>query len=701
MIEARVDGGQLVVSDGNGTELLRAHGEVRLSDGRVLSSVGDDVLQWQIEPGRPSGVVIRLRFHNDDGAAVHVEQLRPLVAPNGYAGAPLRSLRISQTGWQSWSRAHPPAPFEPNRETAAPPIRGPYLPHRQADSQLEPWMTILVPPDGAALLVGFVRAEDQLGTVEIVPGGDGHTLIAATELDGTPLEGGAELVSEPLLLAQGAEQDLLDRYATQVAVEMRARPPGDVPTGWCSWYQLYTDVTEADVERNLSSLVAHRDQVSLRLIQLDDGYETAIGDWLDLKPTFPGGMRSLVKRIRDHGFMPGLWLAPFLLSARSHTFAEHPDWVVRDERGEPLKAIDNWGSANYAVDTSHPAVMDWLEHVLHTVCDDWGYEYLKLDFLYAAAMRGQRHDPNVTAVQAYRRGMERIRRIVGDRFVLGCGAPLLPSVGIVDGMRIGSDVAAYWGREGNSDGPALRNAVRATLSRMWMHGHWWANDPDCVVVRASDTQLSLAEVQAWAGVVALSGGMVFVGDDVSRVAPERLALLARLLPPSGQAAQSGPPLVGLMAERLHLRVERPWGDWSVIGIANWSDDSVAVCFDPSEFVLPSGAVHVVDQWTGAYLGAHTQPLELGDLPPHGLRLLSIHPDLGRPQTIGSTGHLLGAVMDLANEQWDPQAHILSLQLTSQGPPARTGELLVFDPNGPLRRVPLAMSEPRGVRLQFA
>src|SRR6202011_5884205 len=102
--------------------------------------------------------------------------------------------------------------------------------------------------------------------------------------------------------------------------------------------------------------------------------------------------------------------------------------------------------------------------VLRTVCEDWGFEYVKLDFVYAAAMRGRRYDPNTTGVEAYRRGMQALRRIVGERFILGCGAPLVPSVGLVDGMRIGSDVAAVWGREGNADGPSLRNATGATLA---------------------------------------------------------------------------------------------------------------------------------------------------------------------------------------------------------------------------------------------
>jgi alpha-galactosidase len=442
------------------------------------------------------------------------------------------------------------------------------------------------------------------------------------------------------------------------------------------------------VDRNVASLAAHKDLLRLRLIQLDDGYQRAVGDWLEVSPKFPGGMPSLVERIRQQGYVPGLWLAPFLLSARSHTFSDHPEWVVRDESGEPLNAIDNWGSPNFCLDTTQPGALEWIAHVIRTVCDDWGFEYLKLDFIYAAAMRGRRHERGVTAVQAYRRGLELLRELAGERFVLGCGAPLLPSVGLVDGMRIGSDVAAYWGTEGNADGPSLHNATRATLARMWMHGRWWANDPDCVVVRGTDTQLSLAEVQAWASVVALSGGMVFVGDDVSRVQPDRLELLARLLPPSGQAASPLGPLVGLIPERLLLRVERPWSTWSIVGLANWSDVPTRVRFTPTEFGLAgSSSYHVVDLWTGDYLGLQQGTLDLGPLAPHGMRLLSVHADLGRPQTIGGTGHLLGEAMDLADEVWDADTSVLTLQPATNGPAARRGELIVYDPRGPIRRVP--------------
>jgi alpha-galactosidase len=707
-LQAAIRSGTLAIRDhAAGQTLLEGHGEALLGDGTLLNTIEHpDRLSWRVDAGAADGLVIRLILRNLESAAVGVEQLRPLVAPRGYAGLRSSQLRIHQMGWQSWSRSHPPAPFEANAATAAPPIRGPYLPHRHPDSQLEAWMTILVPEDAPAdapraLLLGFIGAEHQLGTLEIVPVGADHLLIAATELDGTSVGSRAELASEPLLIALGSQTDLLDAYARAVAQQMHARPTRTVLTGWCSWYQLYTQVTAADVQRTIASLAAHRDLLPLRLIQLDDGYERAIGDWLEVLPSFPSGMPSLVRDIRQHGALPGVWLAPFLLSARSHTYAQHPDWVVRDERGQPLNAIDNWGSANFALDTSHPAALAWLEQVVRTVCDDWGFEYLKLDFLYAAAMRGQRYDSRITGVEAYRRGMLALRRIAGERFILGCGAPLVASVGIVDGMRIGSDVAAAWGREGNADGPSLRNATRATLARMWMHGHWWANDPDCVVVRADDTQLSLDEVQGWASVVALSGGMLFVGDDVSRVDESRLRLLARLLPPSDQAASTGGPLVGLMPERLWLRVERAWGTWAVVGIANWSDSATTVRFDPAEFALPrADGYHLVDLWTGDYLGLHAAALDLGPLAPHGIRLLSVHPDLGRPQTIGSSGHLLGDVMDLAREQWDAATRVLTLTPAAGGPPGRLADLIVFDPHGPLRRVPVSAADQRPIRLEF-
>ena len=56
--------------------------------------------------------------------------------------------------------------------------------------------------------------------------------------------------------------------------------------------------------------------------------------------------------------------------------------------------------------------------------------------------------------------------------------------------------------------PSAANAIRNVLTRSWMHRRLWLNDPDCLMVRRSDTQLSDAERSSLAGAIAASGGMV-------------------------------------------------------------------------------------------------------------------------------------------------------------------------------------------------
>jgi len=147
-------------------------------------------------------------------------------------------------------------------------------------------------------------------------------------------------------------------------------------------------------------------------------------------------------------------------------------------------------------------------------------------------------------------------------------------------------------------------------------------------------------------------------------------------------------------------VARTWGICHVVAIANWSDVEVSARWDPRDFpdLEPELAYHLVDQWTGEYLGLHRRPLDLGRLPPHGLRLLAVHPDLDRPRTVGSNGHLLGDLMDLADEQWHPATRTLTL---TPSPRARQAELLVYDPHGPLRRVRFNSRDPRPLRLEFS
>jgi alpha-galactosidase len=478
------------------------------------------------------------------------------------------------------------------------------------------------------------------------------------------------------------EAAALDLYARELGSNMGARKWPHVPTGWCSWYQFFTEVTQEDILRNLDYLAAMHNSTLLDYIQIDDGYQAEVGDWLTVNRKFPSGMRSLAERITQRGFKPGIWLAPFLVHERSQVYAEHPDWILRDQQEQPVVALWNWDGYNYALDTTHPEVDQWLRKVIGTMVEEWGYEYLKIDFIYAAALRGVRHDRQSTSVEAYRRGLELIREVAGDRFVLGCGAPFAPSVGLVDGMRIGPDVAPSWGNPsetGNEQPQGLHRAVRSTLANAWMHGQLWANDPDCLMLRARQSELTEAEVQSWSAIVALSGGMVLLSDDMGLLESEqeRVALLARTLPPSNLAAVPLGPHVDGIASRAQLTVERSWEHWLIAALFNWGEQEVEVVFNPTDWDMPGELYHLYDLFSGQHLGPLSGSADLALLPVHGVRLLAAHEDAGRPQFVGSTLHLLGGVVELSEEAWADDTLTLGLNC----PGERTGDLAVYIPPG--------------------
>jgi len=313
--------------------------------------------------------------------------------------------------------------------------------------------------------------------------------------------------------------DPRDALARLAARELtRALPPA-VPAGWCSWYELYGAVTEADVLANLEVARRTFDPRWFRLIQLDDGFQRSCGDW-DTNEKFPHGHRWLTAAIHEAGFQAGLWLAPFAVAERSGVPVARPGWLLHDERGEPLVVAtrQDWGGRIYALDASQRDVQDHLRDLMRHAVNEWGYDYLKVDFLHYGAL-GTRRDRWHSGAEACRAGLRALREGAGRAYLLGCGAPLQPSAGLFDGMRIGEDVDATW--EG------VQAASRAALHRSSLHRRVWHNDPDAMVVREP---LTLQEAQAWVSVAALSGGIALASDHLPRLGAERLDLLKRAMP---------------------------------------------------------------------------------------------------------------------------------------------------------------------------
>ncbi len=458
---------------------------------------------------------------------------------------------------------------------------------------------LLISPAGAPhQLIGFGSCHRFVGRI----GFDGQRIRIALDTEGLVLGPGEQWELEEFLFPRGdAAAALLDELARTLRRHHRPRFPKRVPTGWCSWYHYGPSVTAGDVRTNLDWIAANVPE--LRAIQIDDGYQPHMGDWLDTGKAFGGDLKAVLRDIRERGFVPAIWVAPFIADGGSRLFREHPDWFVKDAEGRPMSSdrvgFGGWRMGPwYSLDGTHPGAQRHLEMVFRTMRHEWGCTYFKLDANYWGAIHGGvRHDRAATRVEAYRRGMAAVRRGAGDdALLLGCNHPIWPSVGTIDLSRSSNDISRGW--------EFFRDTARENLMRNWQNGRLWWNDPDCLLLTGN---LPEPWFVYHATVLLATGGMVLGGDAMPAIPAHRLGLLRQLLPASGVAAQFVDPSrnVGRIDDGKRVR-------WVVF---NHGDA-------PSGRTLPIGKrVGLRDVWSGEDLGIVEGNVRLPALPGRSARLL--------------------------------------------------------------------------------
>lgn len=618
--------------------------------------VRDDRL---VAPGGPSGACIELvvriladgaaeirgRLRNDGSQPLRIERLILLATDQLRIGADARNWRIYRNGYQSWAGTHTLGVTEVDRDftwrvarvaTTDARHRAPNAPgHVRSDALT----AICEPVSNAALALGFTTLADAFVYVEVESAAVPQRLTCWADFDGMQLAPGESTPEITIRLAaeSGARDSgwqALRRVASDSGAAMRARGHGRThPTGWCSWYYYFEKVTEKDVLDNLEVLATDGrggPRFGCEYVMVDDGHQIEIGDWLTTSPSkFPSGMAEIAARIHAAGFDAGIWWAPFFVAPRSAVARAHPEWLVRNQRGRPITGNINpaWGITKpmRVLDTTNPAVLDHLAETARAIGTDWGYEIQKLDFLYAAALPGVRHDRNATRAQSLRRGLEAIRRGAGDAaFLLGCGCPLGPAVGVVDAMRIGADVTPYWTNWLarvvllNTHGLATRHALLNTVTRAVLDHAWWLNDPDCLMLRDTESKLTEEEVRLMATVFAMTDGMIVLSDRLDRLSEGRLDLLAK-----ARALAGGEPVVVDLFEHAIPQVllsRHP--DRIDIAAINLGDEPARRTIALAGLVGTDGDGDRCEYWTGQPVPVRAGVADFGEVPAHAARVLS-------------------------------------------------------------------------------
>ena len=398
-----------------------------------------------------------------------------------------RRARIHEAGWQSWS---PTGTYHMSEASPRP---------QQSWQQLMRFRPESPPP-----ATGF-----QSEGVLALDGGDGRTRLytLAGTIEGLgrvptirahPVAGRVVVSADgPMRVTDidGNVADALVAFGDEWAARCGVRAIAAPPSVWCSWYHYFLDVTPADIEENLAAM--DRLDLPVDVVQLDDGWQAGIGDWDAYSERFRR-LPDLVARIHDRGRRAGIWVAPLTVGSNSRLARDHPNWLVGD-------GGRNWGQSLHGLDVTHPGAAAHLRASLHAL-RDLEIDYVKLDFLYTGALHGRRYE-DVSPVAAYRQGLAVVREAFGkDAYLLGCGAPLLPSVGLVDAMRVSGDVMNPADEPSPLGRPRGERAIRA---RAWQHGRFWVNDPDCLVARPG-----FELRRQWAHLIERFGGLRSASDRI-------------------------------------------------------------------------------------------------------------------------------------------------------------------------------------------
>ncbi|WP_079912901.1 glycoside hydrolase family 36 protein [Paenibacillus sp. 32352] len=477
---------------------------------------------------------------------------------------------------------------------------------------------LLSPSASSHVLMGFTSCSCYTGEIRLA---DGHFEVV---LDGEQLiiEPGQSWELESFAIFEGTDREtLLEQFGRELeANHPRLETPG-APNGWCSWYCFGPQVTEQNIFDNLQAISEQAPQ--LKYIQIDDGYQAYMGDWLVPGKSF-SDMEKLCKQIKAEGFEPAIWVAPFIAQQESALFQKHPDWFIQDEDGQPLASnkisFGGWRHGPwYMLDGTHPEAREYLRHVFRTMREEWGCHYFKLDAnMWGALPGGRRYIPEATKVEAYRMGMEAVLEGAGhDSFLLGCNAPMWPSLGTVHGMRVTGDIARKW--------PVFALLAAEGFSRNWQHNRLWVNDPDCLVlenrniklvdpdgtVRHGLSTITPEEFSFHAAYIIASGGMVLSGDDMSTMSASNMDIVKKALTTRNIAARFDDDSFRIG------RVYEP--DRQLLCLFNWSETATTLTIRLDQ------AGRLEDFWTGEELGLHRDQLTLTDMPGHSGRVLVFYP----------------------------------------------------------------------------
>lgn len=475
------------------------------------------------------------------------------------------------------------------------------------------------------LFAGFYKPGRAFGDVCVRAEDTCPRFLVSALMDGIRLDPGETRECEEVLLMYGDGGHALSLWAER-SVEVTGARLSKPLTGWCSWYSTYGNISETDVQQALQEF--SRFDFPVDVIQIDDGFQRIIGDWR-VNERFPSGFGSLVRRIQEEGFIPGIWLAPTAVHETSPVFKKHPDWIQRLPDGSPAISFGNWGQNTYFLDPTLPEAREYMAGIIREFTEEHGFKYLKIDFTSALATGAVYHDPKMTRFEMLRSLFQLFREVAGENvYINACLGEVVRGVaGFVDASRIGPDVTPAWDE-------TLANALKCAVFRSNLNGRWWVNDPDVVYLRRDNSRLTLEEKRFALIVAGLTGGLLLTSDLPSGWDGALEPAFCSMIPPTLRKVTVG----GIRSPDLPGKIIVNGDGFRIIAVLQW-DEEVEHYIDLGELGY-SEPVSVFELWTEKYMGIHRGIFKCLQQPRRTSRVYFITPARFGLQVVGCSINLL-------------------------------------------------------------
>jgi hypothetical protein len=367
-----------------------------------------------------------------------------------------------------------------------------------------------------------------------------------------------------------------------------------VPFGWNSWGVIQQNINYTD-----AIVVSDYFYVNLMNHNFSDHgtvYINLDSYWDNMSSA---QLQSFASHCHAHGEKAGIYFGPFVWFGSAN---DSTNWVVEGTANvyHYSDVLLRDGNGNFessdgglALDPTHPGTKQRINYYINEFTN-WGFDYVKLDFLSHGTFEGIHYDPSITTgIQAYNQGMQFVFNAINGRmFISESISPLFPYQ-YAHSRRIACDAET----SRISDTEYTMNSVSYGW---WLDNLYQFNDPD-VMVFGNGANTNEAQSRLISGAVT---GIFLNGDDLTTAAGQAAAQSFLTNPAMDDVARIGntfTPVEGNTGSSAVNTFVRQDGNTWCLAVFNYGSSSVNTTVDLNRAGLPPGNYLATNLWDGTTL----------------------------------------------------------------------------------------------------